>query len=127
MNKLVVGVDIPPVILEEGNQFLSAKKLGILRAMRNAVEAAEPGTLILQDDIEVDGQYLKDVQVKPGKITVLNERIGRSHICPRAFIVPDEVMKTWLLGVWSNETATSCTLWKPLPKLYGQTIARVKP
>lgn len=125
MNVHVVGVDSPAVYLDDGNEWISAKKLGILRAMRHAVEVTEPGTLILQDDIDVDFGKLGIVHVKPGAITVLNDRIGRSHICPRAFIVPDQEMKDLLLEVWSAETDTSCRLWSSVPKHYGPSIASV--
>lgn len=117
----VVGVDSPAVHLAEGNEHLTAEKLGILRAMRMAVAMAAPGDVILQDDmvpVEDDGP----IETVPGQVTTLDQPSSRAHVCPRAFLIPDQETRAALIAAWSDETRTACYGWAAIPKVQGPVI-----
>lgn len=119
----IVGIDSPEVRLEEGNGHLTAEKLGILRAMRVAVALAAPGDLILQNDMELIEDHEGTIETIPGRITILDEPTSAwSHVCPRAFIIPDEATRQLLLDLWADETRRACHGWDAIPKLQGPVL-----
>lgn len=121
MHIVRVGVDTPRVEYERGNRVLPAKKRGILAAMVKAVESAEPGTLIIQEDVELEADDLGLVgDVPAGTIACLNPRLSPMHTCPRAFIVSDDATKRRLLKAWKRTTVQSCYSWADILKVYPE-------
>lgn len=117
-------VKVSPVYVHSnGRSRVPREKLGILRAMRNAVEASEPGDLVIQHDMILqEDPFLTEAQ--PGTILTLTQPLGNgSHFCPRAFIVSDEETRQKLLELWGSESLQSCYAWSPIPKVVGPFIA----
>jgi hypothetical protein len=117
-------VQVSPVYIHaQGRLRIGARKLGILRAMRDAVEASEPGDLIIQADMILQEDPFQ-TELKPGTIRTLTQPLGNGkHFCPRAFIVSDEETKVKLLELWEDETQQSCFGWGPIPKVIGPIVA----
>lgn len=116
-----VGVDSPRVVELDGNGYISAKKLGILRAMRLAVAQAEIGELIVQADMTAANEGEPGHQ--PGAITILDAPTSwPAHVCPRAFILGDEEIREELLRLWSDETRNACRGWWPIRKIQGPIL-----
>ena len=117
-------VKVSPVYVHVlGRPRIGARKLGILRAMRDAVEASEPGDLIIQADMILQEDPFQ-VQSQPGTILTLTQPLGNgTHFCPRAFIVSDEETRVKLLELWENESVQSCYGWGPIPKEVGPMVA----
>jgi len=112
---IVVGVDSPAVYVDSGTYYLTAKQLGILRAMRFAVQNAEPGDIIVQEDhAHLD---IQPVNVPAHHIASFVDFSGEEHMCPRAFQVPEEPTRELLMSLWGNEGYQSCLGWEIIPKV----------
>jgi len=115
---IVVGVDSPAIFLDEGNDSLSAKRLGILRAMRLAVQNASVGVIVLQED-QSHLCGLEPIEIPPYHIAsfVPYWDEAEDHMCPQAFQVPPEPTKSLLIDLWSDERYQSCLGWDIIPKV----------
>lgn len=113
----------PAVFVPFPEATLGRKKLGILRAMRDAVELAEPGDLIIQEDIVVTADPFKE-EAPPGTIrnVCAGNRLAK-HVCPRAFIISDEATKQRLLDLWASEDKQSCWAWADIEKVNDYLVA----
>jgi len=114
----------PAVLMDHSDgKRLGRKHLGILRAMVAAVEEADPGDLIMQDDMFLASDPFREV-APLGTIRTLNEpTAGGRHFCPRAFIISDEEIKVELLEMWRIEELRSCLAWSGIEKVYDYTPA----
>lgn len=117
---IVVGVDSPSIYLEEGNESLDARRLGILRAMRLAVESSLPGDIIVQADMQPVAPLPEAWVVRPGHVTIFDDPVSiERHVCPRSFSIPDEETRQRILNLWSDESLRSCDGWGSVPKVQG--------
>lgn len=123
MDIVRVGIDTPRMEYRQGTPVLTAKRRSILAAMLYAVEHTEPGTLILQEDVEIEPAYLPVAagRIRPGTITCLNPPRTPLHTCPRAFIISDEETRQQLITAWSRRPEMqACLSWQEIPKNYPE-------
>ena len=118
--KVVVS---PPVYGMPSSPGISAKQTNIMAAMWRAVSIAEPGDLILQNDIDVYGDpWAEPVDHDSIRTLVgVNDKPGLGwHCCPQAFIMGRDA-KSLLEDLWDPvrihpPLEYSCIAWAPIPK-----------
>lgn len=105
-------VEHPAVYVDDGG-VIPAKKLGILRAMRGALEEAGPCALIVQDDM----RFTRDpFQRNPHRDEILSfvDRKAKEHVCPQAFMVGEDMIDKVMVR-WRDESWQACVAWGSLP------------
>lgn len=107
----------------EDRDGCTPKQIAIEKSMHQAAWMANPGDLILQEDVQLLSNPWQ--QPDPGTILLLQpkhqDRRLRWHECPQAFIVSDEQTLNTLRTAWkpSRERLwgeNACLAWGDIPK-----------
>lgn len=85
----------------------------IRKAMLHAVEFAEVGDVIVQDDTAFTSDPF-ETELIEGMVTVLNHPLSEDHQCPRAFRFPSLFVRRQIVQAWSDTTEQSCVAWSHL-------------
>lgn len=107
---------VPPVVIEPERAWhrRAAHLASIRQAMADAVVAANPGDVVLQNDMRLIGDPYAGSEVDG--VRVLSGSIGR-HVCPRAFIAYTRETLDRVQALWREATeGQACDVWSPVPK-----------
>ena len=116
-------VVLPPVVVDPlvAYRRRAAHLASIRLAMANAVEAANPGDVILQNDMRLVGDPYAGDEVDG--VRVLSGSIGR-HVCPRAFVAYTQDVLDRVRDLWRDATeGQACNVWSPVPKVLDYCVA----
>lgn len=95
---------------------LPSKSEAIKAAMIDAVMTAEPGDVVMQDDVE----FYRDpfeTNLRAGAVTILTKRISPSHVCPRAFRFSTVEDQLRIVELWRSSPLRTCLAWEEMPKI----------
>ncbi len=98
------------------NSTKRGRKNAIKQAMIAVVEAANPGDVCCQDDIE----FTRDPWESPleaGHVTLLTNRQSELHACPRAFRFGDIQTGQAIVDQWLRCGSRCCYGWTKLPMI----------
>ena len=92
------------------------RKNAIKEAMVRVVEAAKPGDICCQDDVE----FTRDPwgsPLKEGQVTLLTDRQSEDHACPQAFRFADTATQARIIDEWRADRRRSCYGWTRIPMI----------
>lgn len=95
------------------------KQMAIKQAMIEAVQYANVGDVVMQDDIAFSSDPFK-TDLVDGMVTILNPMQSYDHQCPRAFRFPTPSVRDQIVEAWTETTEQTCTAWMGLT-MYKQT------
>lgn len=95
---------------------LPSKSEAIKAAMIDAVLTAEPGDVVMQDDVEFHRSPF-ETNLRAGAVTILTKRISPQHVCPRAFRFATVEDQLRIVDLWSGSPMRTCLAWDPMPKI----------
>ncbi len=103
---------LAPVVPADGTE--AARRAAIKEAMIQVVEAADPGDVCCQDDVEFSGDPW-GTPLEAGHVTLLTRRQSASHACPRAFRFADVETRRSIVAAWRADPRRACNGWTGLP------------